>query len=201
MATIPYQPRDSHLAQVTDEVRLEGHGLIAHTTAPASEKVGDLWLPIAPTAPPVIRPVGGGRRLTDSTSADPGGGSAAQARLLAQQAMDEARLGLGNDEKPATSGNEKAGHGSKQKPGNGDDLESSWCCVCSEDAAVRCRDCEKENEGNVPELFCARCFNDVHRGDPEMESHRPQAFSSQDGAGERLKEDSGRRRVFGWRRR
>lgn len=191
-----------HLAQVMDEVRLEGHGLLAHTTAPASEKVGDLWLPIAPTAPPVIRPVGGGRRLADSTLVDPDGGAAARARLLAHQAMDEARLGLGNDEKPATSGDTKPGYNSsKQKLDDEEDLESSSCCVCTEDATVRCRDCEKDNEGNEPELFCSRCFNDVHRGDPDLESHRPQAFSDRGGAGGKWKEDSGRRRVFGWRRR
>lgn len=189
-------PRETHLAQVTDELRLEGQGHIAHTTAPESEKVGDLWLPIAPTAPPVVRPAGG--RIADT--ADPDVGAEARARLLAQQAMDEARLGLGNDGKSATSGDIRAGYGSKQQQQQqpGEDLASSWCCVCSEDAAVRCRDCEKENEGNEPELFCARCFNDVHRGDPDMESHRPQPFSGREGA--KILKHSGRRRVFGWRR-
>lgn len=98
--------------------------------------------------------------------------------------MDEARLGLGD----VTEGKQAPLSGRRQgaEPLQKEESEScsSWCCICAEDAAYRCGQCEDENGvDDDPELFCARCFKDVHRDDPEMKAHQPQALSRRGGHG------------------
>lgn len=164
--------------QITDQVSLEGHGIIARPTAtPAQEAAGGMWLPVAPTAPPVAYP-------TARNSTSDAASQAGAARLVAQQAMDEARLGLGD----VTEGKQAPLSGRRQraKPLQKEESEScsSWCSICAEDAVYRCAQCEDENSvDDDPELFCARCFKDVHRDDPEMKAHQPQALSKRGGQG------------------
>ncbi|PGG98573.1 hypothetical protein AJ79_08826 [Helicocarpus griseus UAMH5409] len=61
-------------------------------------------------------------------------------------------------------------HGTSWK--NMDDLKPFWCCVCSDDAAVKCIDCDSEL------LYCLRCWREVHveEGDAEERRHRRVKF-------------------------
>lgn len=134
---------------------------------------------------------------------------AGAARLVAQQAMDEARLGVGGCKGgdpgkapfPETSDRVRDRRG-RQPPD--EEESSSWCGICSEDAAVRCRHCEADNgcgdADDEPELFCARCFKEVHRGDPEMKAHRPQALPGEGRKGQRKGEGGERKGWRNWRK-
>lgn len=173
---------------MTDQVRLEGHGIItSHETKPSKEKGDELWLPLAPTTKPVMSPSAGG-----IVTSGPGQNNDAAARLIAQQAMDEARLGLSTT---GESGSRGSGEGEDARRNHeagkvansgsdGDSEESElWCCLCSGDAVLRCRQCEEENGGDGLELFCSKCSKEIHRGDPAMRSHRPHAVSRRGGTG------------------
>lgn len=172
-------------------MRLEGHGLTDRAANPLQEPQGDMWLPLAPTGRPKTSPAGG--------RSNTGLGAGASAGLIAEQAMDEARLGLSsssNNDSSRKEGAEKQQHG-PLKQGS-----SSWCCVCSEDATLRCKQCEAESGQDDPELFCARCFKEGHRDDPEMKGHRPQALSRGAESGEEGGDDRRQALGFrGWRRR
>ncbi|CAM9282664.1 unnamed protein product [Scytosiphon promiscuus] len=207
----------SLLQMVSDQVRLEGHGLIGRASPPGPEQPGDMWLPLAPTGRPQASPAAAAARTmrhhqTGNTALD----ATAAARLVAQQAMDEARLAPGSDDfdpKPVRSekggnaqGKRAAARGGGQASGPpGSDqqqqrqISSSWCCICSEDATLRCRACEEESGQDEPELFCARCFAEVHRGDPEMKHHQAQALPRIAGRGE--EESGGTKDSRAWRRR
>lgn len=44
----------------------------------------------------------------------------------------------------------------------------TWCCICTDDAAVICYGCLPTEEGSKDgELYCARCWKEVHLG-PEV---------------------------------
>lgn len=204
---------------MTEQVRLEGHGLIAPASTPAQGESGELWLPLAPTAPPVARPGhSNAQNVAASSDSNNSASRGEAARLLAQQAMDEARLGLGGEGDAQNRGRGRAGGvagaagpgakfgGGGKGGGEGEPREEavSWCCVCSEDATLRCRECEQENGDGAgavghaePELFCARCFKEIHREDPDMKAHRPQGLK---GAGGGRSENGGARKGWrGWR--
>ncbi|EEQ88883.1 uncharacterized protein BDCG_04003 [Blastomyces dermatitidis ER-3] len=53
-----------------------------------------------------------------------------------------------------------------------DNLKPFWCCICSDDASIKCIDCELEL------LYCARCWREVHveEGDSEERAHRKVKF-------------------------
>lgn len=154
-----------------------------------------------PTAPPVIahRGATGGRGPRPGKS-EPADDSAA-ARLIAQQAMDEARLGVADrmsrTKRPSrtkpwsfllgrgggSTGNDGGGGGSDDD--SSEDEGAGWCGICSDDAVFRCPDCEAEfgEPGGGAELFCAPCFNKEHGSDPEIRGHRAQGLSRARGSG------------------
>lgn len=175
------------LQMVSDQVRLEGHGLTDRASRPLQEPQGDMWLPLAPTGRPEARPVGG----RNNASGLDGGASAG---LIAQQVMDEARLDLSRKSLSRKEGTEQ-----QQQQQQLRQTSASWCCVCSEDATLRCKHCEAESGQDEPELFCSRCFKEGHRDDPEMRAHQPQEFSREAESDE--EEDGRRKRFRGWQRR
>lgn len=150
--------------QVNDGVRIEGHGITSPPPNQPSEKADELWLPVAPTAPPVRRPRNTGAGPTRSTLS---------ARVIAEQAMDEARLGLSS----GIGRGDRGGQIDGPRDTGGEEDDAVWCSICSDDATLRCCECEEESgvDNAEPELFCARCFREIHREDPELRSHRPQS--------------------------
>lgn len=202
----------SPLLQVSDQVRLEGHGLIDRVSTPVTKHPGDVWLPVAPTGRPEVSPVAAAasmmrQRPTGDARLD----ATAAARLIAQQAMDEARLDHVDDRERKSQLSGKGGNTARERGAarvggqvssqaeQPQQRSSSWCCICSEDATLRCRACEEESGQHEPELFCARCFQEVHRGDSEMKDHEPQV--SQRRAGPGKDQGGGRKGSWGWRQR
>ncbi|KAK6541110.1 hypothetical protein TWF694_008484 [Orbilia ellipsospora] len=55
-----------------------------------------------------------------------------------------------------------------------DDIEN-WCCICNEDAIIKCLGCEGD-------LYCTECFNEGHRGKDaplDMKRHKALAYNRQ----------------------
>ncbi|KAF3202753.1 hypothetical protein TWF106_002281 [Orbilia oligospora] len=53
-----------------------------------------------------------------------------------------------------------------------DDIEN-WCCICNEDAVVKCLGCDGD-------LYCTECFNEGHRGKDapyDMKRHKALAYN------------------------
>jgi abscission/NoCut checkpoint regulator len=53
-------------------------------------------------------------------------------------------------------------------PPTADTEELPWCTICNEDATIRCVGCDGE-------LFCARCFKEIH-DDEEYRAHETKAY-------------------------
>ncbi|EEH17473.1 hypothetical protein PABG_00036 [Paracoccidioides brasiliensis Pb03] len=53
-----------------------------------------------------------------------------------------------------------------------DNLKSFWCCICSDDATIKCLDCDAEL------LYCIRCWREMHvdEGSVEERGHRKVKF-------------------------
>ncbi|CAH8612643.1 unnamed protein product [Dicrocoelium dendriticum] len=75
--------------------------------------------------------------------------------LLIKQLTDEAKIDM------------RAGYHSDEAKDSADELP--WCCICNEDANLRCVDCDED-------LFCHPCFRRSHRN-REMKSHRTELYS------------------------
>ncbi|KAF0467587.1 zinc finger, fyve domain containing protein [Gigaspora margarita] len=59
-----------------------------------------------------------------------------------------------------------------------DDDPDTWCCICNEDAIVRCRDCE--------DLYCQECFQNAHFGkdsDSELKQHKYEKYEKYERSG------------------
>jgi len=60
--------------------------------------------------------------------------------------------------------------GSPPKPidssefGLNDNDPNTWCCICNEDAIIKCKDCDGD-------LYCQPCFNEGH-SDYGMKRHK-----------------------------
>lgn len=55
--------------------------------------------------------------------------------------------------------------------------ETTWCCICQDDATIKCLDCESE------QLFCLRCWVEYHltEGGVEERSHRREKYEYRKG--------------------
>ncbi|GFS12061.1 zinc finger, FYVE domain-containing 19 [Elysia marginata] len=72
---------------------------------------------------------------------------------------------------------------SKMKPPAAEDFDSDsdyddsdelpYCCICTEDATIRCRDCDCD-------LYCARCFRESHQ-EMEITDHRSTPYKAPKG--------------------
>ncbi|PGH33639.1 hypothetical protein GX50_03549 [[Emmonsia] crescens] len=73
------------------------------------------------------------------------------------------------DENPIHITNNR--HGRRWKDVD-DNLKPFWCCICSDDASIRCLDCDAEL------LYCPRCWREVHveEGGAEERAHRKVRF-------------------------
>ena len=88
---------------------------------------------------------------------------------------------------PATSSTTSSSRPPRTSSSYDDADVATWCCICNDDAALRCLGCEgvdgDEGEGGG-ELYCTRCWIEGHRGEDagrEERAHRAVLFKKEAG--------------------
>ncbi|PNS20921.1 hypothetical protein CAC42_2852 [Sphaceloma murrayae] len=164
---------EEYIARVLAELDIEGkeydgdegeeHGEKEESAAAGEERRGDglsLDLPSAPS------------ELPSSPVAASEGDDALSARF--------AKLGLALPATPTFSPSKKppkivSGVKKSNLPTYTDEDIESWCCICNEDATVKCLGCDGD-------LYCSDCWNDGHGKGPGQErGHRAVEYRRDDG--------------------
>ena len=62
--------------------------------------------------------------------------------------------------------------------GASDSVPTTWCCICSDDAEIKCLDCDGQ-------IFCPRCWREMHfeEGSEEERRHRAMNLLGSGGSG------------------
>ncbi|EWC45150.1 hypothetical protein DRE_06038 [Drechslerella stenobrocha 248] len=87
-------------------------------------------------------------------------------------------LPLAPTSKPATKGKKTI----QQKVDDMADEVEHWCCICNEDATVKCLGCDGD-------LYCGDCFSEGHRGSDaplDMKTHKAMIYNRRKPAAEEL---------------
>lgn len=58
----------------------------------------------------------------------------------------------------------RGGVGASRGPGYTDADQKTWCIVCLEDGTIRCLGCAEDGGGVGGDVYCARCWKEMHVG-------------------------------------